>query len=75
MYCYPIYTIDTWSMLTINNPTIMFMCCPCFHHVSTSLLQFNDLRIDQREKPCIWVNTRELDREFCTGSFTLYTKT
>ena len=23
IYCYPIYTIDTWSMLTINNPTLM----------------------------------------------------
>ena len=25
MYCYPIYTIDTWSMLTINNPTLISM--------------------------------------------------
>ena len=28
MYCYSIYTIDTWSMLTINNPILMFMCYP-----------------------------------------------
>ena len=26
MYCYPIYTIDIWSVLTINHPTLMSMC-------------------------------------------------
>ena len=31
MYYYPIYTIDTWSMLTVNNPTLMSMCCSCFY--------------------------------------------
>ena len=25
MYYYPIYTIDTWFMLAINSPTLMFM--------------------------------------------------
>ena len=28
MYCYPIYTIDTWSMLAINNSILMFICQP-----------------------------------------------
>ena len=28
MYCYPIYTIDTWSILAINNPTLMSMYQP-----------------------------------------------
>ena len=26
IYCYPIYIIDTWSVLAINNLTLMFMC-------------------------------------------------
>ena len=25
MYCYPIYTNSSWSMLTINNPTLRSM--------------------------------------------------
>ena len=28
IYCYPIYTIGTWSVLSINNPTPMSMHCP-----------------------------------------------
>jgi len=28
MYCYSIYTIDTWPMLIINNSTLMFMHQP-----------------------------------------------
>ena len=28
MYSYTIYTIDTWSILVINNPTLKYMCCP-----------------------------------------------
>jgi len=28
MYCYLIYIIDIWSMLTINNPTLISMYCP-----------------------------------------------
>ena len=39
------------------------------------MLQFNDLRVDQRKEPCIQVNIRELNRELCTGLSTLYTKT
>ena len=39
------------------------------------LLWFNDLRVDQGKKPCIRVNTRELDRKLYTGLSTLYTKT
>ena len=27
MYCYPIYTIDIWSVLTINNSTLIFIYC------------------------------------------------
>ena len=38
------------------------------------ILRFNDLRVDQRKKPCIRVNTRELNRELCTRLSTLYTK-
>jgi len=38
IYCYPIYTIDTWSVLTINNSTLVFMCHLCFHYVSISCL-------------------------------------
>ena len=38
IYCYPIYTIDTWSVLTINNPTLMSMYCPCFYYVLISYL-------------------------------------
>jgi len=43
------------------------------------MLQFNNLRVNQRREPCIRVNTRELDkeldRELCTELSTLYTKT
>jgi len=43
------------------------------------MLQFNNLRVNQRRESCIRVNTRELDkeldRELCTGLSTLYTKT
>ena len=38
MYYYPIYTINIWCVLTINNPTLMSMCYSCFHHMSTSYL-------------------------------------
>ena len=30
------------------------------------ILQFSNLRVDQRRKPCIRVNIRELDRELYT---------
>jgi len=39
------------------------------------MLQTQDLRVDQEKEPCIRVNTRELDRELCTGLSILYTKT
>ena len=38
------------------------------------VLQFNDLRADQRKEPWIRINTRELNRELCTRLSTLYTK-
>ena len=38
------------------------------------LSQLKDLRVDQWEKPCIRVNTRELNRELCTRLSILYTK-
>jgi len=38
------------------------------------MLQFSDLRVDQRREPCIRVNIRELNRELCTGLSTLYIK-
>ena len=38
------------------------------------MLQFNDLRVNQKKKPCIRVNTRELNWELCTRLSTLYTK-
>ena len=28
MYCYTIYTIDTWSVLAINSPTLMSIYQP-----------------------------------------------
>ena len=34
MYCYSIYIINIWFMLTINNPTLMFIYHPCFYHMS-----------------------------------------
>ncbi len=38
------------------------------------MLQLKDLRVGQWEEPCIRANTRELDRELCTGLSTLYPK-
>jgi len=38
------------------------------------MLQLKDLRVNQWIEPCIEVNTRELDRELCTGLSTLYTR-
>jgi len=38
------------------------------------LLRFNDLRVDQRKKPCIRVNIRKLNRELCIESSTFYAK-
>ena len=35
IYCYFIYTIDTWFVLAINNPTLMFMHCLGVYHVYT----------------------------------------
>jgi len=37
------------------------------------MLQFSNLRFDQRREPCIRVNTRELNRELCTRLSILYT--
>jgi len=42
--------------------------------ITTSLLQTQDLRVDQEKEPCIRVNTRELDRELFTRLSTFYTK-
>jgi len=39
------------------------------------MLRFNNLRVDQEKEPCIRINTRELNRELCTGLSILYTKT
>ena len=38
------------------------------------LLQLQDLRVGQIKEPYIRVNTRELNKELCTGSSTFYTK-
>jgi len=38
------------------------------------MLQFNDIRVDQRKEPCIRVNIKELNRELSTELSTLYTK-
>ena len=27
IHCYTVYIIDTWSMLIINMPTLMYICC------------------------------------------------
>ena len=40
----------------------------------SSLLQTQNFRVSQEKEPCIRVNTRELNRELCTGLSTLYTK-
>ena len=45
MYCYSIYTIDTWSILTINNSALIYMCYLYFYHIS--ILQLRDLRVGQ----------------------------
>ena len=37
------------------------------------LLQTQNFRVSQEKELCIRVNTRELNRELCTGLFTLYT--
>ncbi len=37
------------------------------------MLQFNNLRVDQRKEPYIRVNTRELNRVLGTNLSTLYT--
>jgi len=39
------------------------------------VLQSQDFRVGQVKEPCIRVNTRELNRELCTGLSTLYIKT
>ena len=38
------------------------------------MLQTQELRVVQEEEPCIWINTRELNRELCIESSTFYTK-
>jgi len=42
--------------------------------IRVHLLQTQDLKVSQEKEPCIRVNTRELNRELCTGLSTLYTK-
>ena len=37
------------------------------------MLQFNNLRVDQRKEPCIRVNTRELGGVFSTTYLSIYT--
>ena len=36
------------------------------------MLQFQDLKVDQEKRPCIRVNTRELNRELSIELFILY---
>ena len=43
--------------------------------VSYIMLQIQVLRVRQVDKPCIGVNTRELNRELYTRLSTLYTNT
>jgi len=38
------------------------------------LLQFNNLRVDQKKEPCIRVNPRELNRKLSIRLSILYTK-
>jgi len=38
------------------------------------ILQTQDFRVDQEKKPCIRVNTRELNRVLCIGLSILYTQ-
>jgi len=42
--------------------------------LARTVLQTQDFRVSQEKKPCIRVNTRELNRELCTELSTLYTK-
>ena len=42
-------------------------------YIMPTVLQFSNLKVDQRRKPCIRVNTRELNREFCIRLSILYT--
>jgi len=36
------------------------------HELWETVLQTQDLRVDQEIEPCIEINIRELDRELCT---------
>jgi len=57
IYCYSIYTIDTQSMLILNN----LLKYPCVVHASTScLLQLKDLRVGQWIEPCIGLTQENL---------------
>jgi len=40
---------------------------------TSNILQFNDLRADQRKEPCIRVNIRELNRVLGTRYLPIYT--
>ena len=51
-----------WNLIYFNNINIRDM------------LQTQELRVVQEEEPCIWVNTRKLNRELCTELSTFYTK-
>jgi len=35
IHSYTIYTIDTWSVLSINNATLKYICHPQVHHTIT----------------------------------------
>jgi len=44
-------------------------------YIDLLLSQTQDLRVGQANESYIRINTRELNRELCTGLSTLYTKT
>jgi len=45
------------------------------HFLNGIVLQLQNLRVDQEKKLYIRINTRELNKEFCTKLSTLYTNT
>jgi len=52
MYYYSIYTKFLWSMLTINNPTLISMFLPCYNSAS--------LELNNKVKPYIGLTQENL---------------